>query len=206
MICPNCGFDNPEDTSYCGKCGTTARRRALRFRHENHRDAHPKAAPGRRFCRPLPDHAKSSAEGGWASSTRPSTTSSSAPSPSSSSPSSGPITPQAKERFVREAQAAAALDHPNICTVHEIDEAEGRMFISMAFVEGESLKTRIDRGLLKIDEALGLAMQVAEGLKRSAQEGSHSPRYQERQHHGHGQWPGEDHGFRPGPDAAEGPC
>jgi len=78
---------------------------------------------------------------------------------------------QAKERFAREAQAAAALDHPNICTVYEIDEAEGRMFISMAFVEGKSLKTRLDRGLLKIDEAIGFGMQVAEGLKEAHKKG-----------------------------------
>ena len=77
----------------------------------------------------------------------------------------------AKERFSREAQAAAALDHPNICTVHEIDEAEGRMFISMAFVEGESLKSRMERGLVRSDEALGIAIQVAEGLREAHKKG-----------------------------------
>jgi serine/threonine protein kinase/tetratricopeptide (TPR) repeat protein len=78
---------------------------------------------------------------------------------------------RAKERFVREAQAAAALDHPNICTVHEIDEAEGRMFISMAIVEGESLKTRIERGPLKLDEVMDIGLQVAEGLKEAHEKG-----------------------------------
>jgi serine/threonine protein kinase/Tfp pilus assembly protein PilF len=77
----------------------------------------------------------------------------------------------AKERFVREAQAAAALDHPNICTVHEIDEAEGRMFISMAFVEGKSLKTRIEQGSLKFEEAAGIGLQVAEGLAEAHKKG-----------------------------------
>jgi eukaryotic-like serine/threonine-protein kinase len=77
----------------------------------------------------------------------------------------------AKERFVREAQAAAALDHPNICTVHEIDEAEGRMFISMAFVEGKSLKTRIEQGPLKFKEAVGIGLQVAEGLAEAHKKG-----------------------------------
>jgi TolB-like protein/Tfp pilus assembly protein PilF/predicted Ser/Thr protein kinase len=78
---------------------------------------------------------------------------------------------QAKERFAREAQAAAALDHPHICTVHEIDEAEGRMFISMAYVEGESLKTRIERGPLKLDEVMDIGLQVAEGLKEAHKKG-----------------------------------
>ncbi len=70
-----------------------------------------------------------------------------------------------KTRFVHEAQAAAALDHPNICTIYEIDEVEGQLFIAMAYVEGRSLKEKIEAGLLKLDEALGIAMQVAEGLQ-----------------------------------------
>jgi serine/threonine-protein kinase len=77
----------------------------------------------------------------------------------------------AKERFVREAQASASLDHPNICTVHEIDEAEGRIFISMAFVEGETLKAKIDRAPLGLDEALVIGRQVAEGLREAHKKG-----------------------------------
>ena len=72
---------------------------------------------------------------------------------------------EAKERFIREAQAAAALNHPNICTVHEIDEAGGRTFIVMAFLEGASLDTKIEAGPLKLDEALGFAIQTAQGLQ-----------------------------------------
>ncbi len=75
--------------------------------------------------------------------------------------------PQAKERFIREARAAAALDHPHICAVYEIDEAEGRMFISMAFVEGETLRSRIEQGSLKFKEALDIGIQVAAGLKEA---------------------------------------
>lgn len=74
---------------------------------------------------------------------------------------------QAKERFIREARAAAALDHPHICAVHEIDEAEGRMFISLAFVEGESLKRKIERGFLRPEEAVDIGTQVAAGLKEA---------------------------------------
>jgi len=79
--------------------------------------------------------------------------------------------PGAKERFVHEAQAAGALDHPNICTVYEIDEAEGHTFISMACIEGQSLKDRIESGPLKLDEALDIAMQVAEGLQAAHEKG-----------------------------------
>ena len=56
---------------------------------------------------------------------------------------------EVKERFMREAQAAAALDHPNICTVYEFDEAEEKTFISMADVEGQSLKKTIESGPLE---------------------------------------------------------
>ncbi len=72
---------------------------------------------------------------------------------------------EAKERFIREAQAAAALNHPNICTVHEIDEAAGRTFIVMAFLEGASLDTKIEAGPLKLNEALDFAIQTAQGLQ-----------------------------------------
>ena len=78
---------------------------------------------------------------------------------------------EAKERFVREAQAAAALDHPNICTVHEIDEAEEKTFISMAYIEGQSLKERIEKGPLEIDEALNITVQVADGLEEAHKKG-----------------------------------
>ena len=78
---------------------------------------------------------------------------------------------EVKERFMREAQAAAALDHPNICTVHEIDEAEGKTFISMAYVEGQSLKEKIDKGPLKLDETLDIAIQVASGLEEAHKKG-----------------------------------
>ena len=71
---------------------------------------------------------------------------------------------ESRARFIREAKAAAALDHPNICTVYEIDEASGHTFIAMAFVEGETLQAKIEAGPLKIDESLDIALQVARGL------------------------------------------
>jgi serine/threonine-protein kinase len=79
--------------------------------------------------------------------------------------------PEVKERFMREAQAAAALDHPNICTVYESDEADGANFISMAYVEGQSLKEKIDAGPLGLEEALKTAEQVAEGLREAHRKG-----------------------------------
>lgn len=79
--------------------------------------------------------------------------------------------PEAKERFVQEAQAAAALDHPNICTVFEIDEIDDKTFIAMAFIKGESLKDKISSGSLRLDEALNIAAQVSEGLEEAHKKG-----------------------------------
>ena len=79
--------------------------------------------------------------------------------------------PAARERFVREARAAAALDHPHICTIHEIDEAEGQVFIAMAFVEGRTLKRRIEEGPIALDEIARIGTQVAEGLKAAHERG-----------------------------------
>ena len=72
---------------------------------------------------------------------------------------------ESRKRFEREAKAVAALSHPNICTIHEIDEADGRTFLALEFVEGESLQARIEAGPLPLKDALDLARQVADGLQ-----------------------------------------
>ncbi len=75
---------------------------------------------------------------------------------------------QARTRFVHEAKAASALDHPNICAIHEIGETEaGQLFIAMPCYDGSSLKERIAAGPIPHDEALDYAGQVAEGLQRA---------------------------------------
>jgi len=76
--------------------------------------------------------------------------------------------PEAKGRFIQEAQAASALDHSNICNIHEIDETpEGQLFICMACYGGETLKERIARGPLEMDEAARIAAQIGEGLAKA---------------------------------------
>jgi serine/threonine protein kinase/tetratricopeptide (TPR) repeat protein len=76
-----------------------------------------------------------------------------------------------RQRFVREAQAAAALDHPNICTIYEIDEQDDLVFISMACIEGATVKEKIRSGPIPVDEALGIASQVAHGLDAAHKHG-----------------------------------
>ncbi len=76
--------------------------------------------------------------------------------------------PAAKERFEQEARTASALDHPNVCTIHEIDETpDGQVFICMAYYDGESLRSRLARGPLSIEETLNIVVQVAEGLSQA---------------------------------------
>jgi len=78
---------------------------------------------------------------------------------------------EAKERFIQEAQAAAALNHPNICTVYEIDEADGHNFIAMEYIEGHSLKEKITSSPVGIDEVLDIVGQIAQGLGEAHQNG-----------------------------------
>src|SRR5262249_37335748 len=76
-----------------------------------------------------------------------------------------------RRRFLREARAAAAVTHPNIATVYDVGEHEGRLFIAMERVEGKSLRGRLEEKRLLIEEAVGIARQVLRGLSKAHEAG-----------------------------------
>ena len=80
-------------------------------------------------------------------------------------------TAKERARFIHEAKAAAALNHPNICTVYEIDEADGQIFIAMECVEGQSLRAGMESSAATLDETLAITIQIAEGLAEAHAKG-----------------------------------
>ncbi len=168
--CPKCQHENPEDTLYCGKCGEPL-----------------KSAEGisvtKTFITPADRLQKGSTlagryniieelgRGGMGVVYKAEDTKLKRRVALKFLPQELTHIPEVKERFMREAQAAASLDHPNICTVYEFDEAEETTFISMAYIEGQSLRKKIESGPLELEEALKIATQVAEGLQEAHKKG-----------------------------------
>jgi len=82
------------------------------------------------------------------------------------------VNKETRKRFITEAQSASSLDHPNICTIFEIGKSEDdQMFIAMGFYEGETLKLKIESGKVKINEAINITIQIAQGLGKAHEKG-----------------------------------
>lgn len=93
-----------------------------------------------------------------------------------------------RKRFVREAQNAAALNHPNICTIYEIDNCDDETFLSMAWLDGENLSERIRNKPLSVIEATDFARQIARGLEAAHQQGIVHRDIKKREYYHHARW------------------
>ena len=170
VICPKCQHENPEDTLYCGKCGGPLKTaegasvtKTLITPKENLQKG--STVAGRYTI------LEELGRGGMGVVYKAEDTKLRRTVALKFLPPELTHIPEVNERFTREAQAAAALDHPNICTVYEFDQADKTSFISMAYIEGQSLKEKIASGPFELDEALNIATQVAEGLQEAHKKG-----------------------------------
>jgi len=170
--CPKCQFENPADTRFCGNCATPlASAQDIAFSKTMTVQQPPKfissgstLAGKYRIIEPI-------GKGGMGVVYKAEDTKLKRTVALKFLPPELAKSPEAGERFIREAQAAAALSHPHICTIHEISEGEDQSFIVMEYIEGQSIRQKILNGPLDQTEALDIAIQVAEGLEEAHKNG-----------------------------------
>ncbi len=169
MKCPSCGIENLEDSRFCRKCATALPGGEASFTRT--------LAPGP--AEPasgtvIAGHYKITrvlGRGGMGVVYLADDTRLKRPVALKFLPPGLALDEDIRKRFTIEAQAAAALSHPNICTIYEVDDQAEKAFISMEYVEGESLREKIAKGPLPFDQVLDIALQVCAGLDEAHKKG-----------------------------------
>jgi eukaryotic-like serine/threonine-protein kinase len=164
MRCPQCEADNPETSRYCGRCS------APLVAPERPAAAAAGLEPGRVLAGKY-EVAEEIGRGGMGVVYRARDLRLKRWVALKFLPPNLADADELRDRFLIEAQAAAALSHPNICVIHEVAETDGRPFIAMEYVAGETLRDRIARGPVAIDEVLSIITQVVAGLDEAHRNG-----------------------------------
>ncbi len=170
--CPHCHSDNPEDSAFCHKCGSRlslAGDVQVSFT-KTLATMERLAAKGSTFAGKY-TILEEIGHGGMGIVYKAEDTTLKRPVALKFLPAELARHEEAKGRFIREAQAAAALDHPNICAIHEVGEADGQAYIAMAHIEGKTLRERLAQQPLESGEAVRLAVEIAGGLDEAHQKG-----------------------------------
>jgi eukaryotic-like serine/threonine-protein kinase len=162
MRCPQCQSENPETARYCGRCSTVVMERPAAAAH---------GLEAGRVLAGKYEVAEEIGRGGMGVVYRARDLRLKRWVALKFLPPHMADADELRDRFLIEAQAAAALSHPNICVIHEVAETDGRPFIAMEYVAGETLRDRIARGPVAIDEVLTVIMQVVAGLDEAHRKG-----------------------------------
>jgi serine/threonine protein kinase/tetratricopeptide (TPR) repeat protein len=170
--CPKCHFDNPDTQKFCGDCGT----KLSSLGEVTFTQTRTLQSPLRVFAKGTTLAAKYSiietiGKGGMGVVYKAEDIRLKRTVALKFLPEEFLENPEARERFIREARATAALSHPHICTIHEINEEESVPFIVMEFIDGRSLRQKLAGQPLDQNEALDIAIQAAEGLKEAHNKG-----------------------------------
>lgn len=168
--CPKCEFDNTPDSKFCKECGTQLLPRQAIVTTETKEATKEKLSVGSVIAGKYQIIQKLG-KGGMGVVYKAKDAKLKRMVALKFLPSELTLGAEGEDRFIREARAAAALDHTNICTVYEVDEFEGRSYIAMAYIEGKSLKSRLMSGPFGLPQALNIAVQVAEGLREAHDKG-----------------------------------
>jgi dienelactone hydrolase/predicted Ser/Thr protein kinase len=172
MKCPECQTDISGDSRFCGKCGTPvqAAERAVFSRTRTILKPREEVAPETLLAGKY-KVIRVAGRGGMGIVYKAEDTKLKRHVALKFLPQELVLSPEARERFVVEARAAAALSHPNICTIYEIHDEGEKPFIAMEYIEGETLKAKIAKGALDAAAAVDLALQLADGLGEAHKKG-----------------------------------